>query len=194
VYHKTPLVILQDKKEAKHPFNTAIIAKLALEDCRITTDLSFPSSILDNYPNKRPLLLFPSIDLSGSAAYEKNKPIVQSAPSSDFIQYFSPANRQLATKIRCSEQIEDSDFVLIVIDATWRKAKRIYLEHVWLQKLQKLDISPQQRSAYQIRNAKQEAFLSTIESIGYALSYLEKNFNQKALLKPFEKMVQMHLR
>jgi DTW domain-containing protein YfiP len=200
VYHKTPVLILQDKKEAKHPFNTAVIATLALNVCQITTEQPFPETVLSRYPNRQPLLLFPNIDLSGSAAYLKNKPVIEA----DFLLLDEhnncSANKPTDSIIDCRDGKIDSiergehDFVLVVIDASWRKAKRIYLEHEWLQSLTKLDIKPEQRSAYQIRQTKQDSFLSTIESIGLALGYLEPDFDQNKLLKPFEKMVQFHAR
>lgn len=59
---------------------------------------------------------------------------------------------------------------LIVLDGTWAKAKRMYKENHWLKLLPHIRLDIQELSLYaEVRHQPKAAFLSTIESIVYAL-------------------------
>ena len=78
---------------------------------------------------------------------------------------------------------------LIIIDASWRKSKKILHLHPRLQTLPRINLTGGLTSNYQIRKTSIENGLSTIESIVEAMQILEPETDYRAMLKPFEKMV-----
>ncbi|XP_044473708.1 uncharacterized protein LOC123202054 [Mangifera indica] len=80
---------------------------------------------------------------------------------------------------------------LIVLDGTWAKAKRIYNENPWLKLLPHLKLDLDKLSLYsEVRHQPRAGYLSTIESIVYALQALGENADQlNNLLDVFESMV-----
>ncbi|CAL0307408.1 unnamed protein product [Lupinus luteus] len=81
---------------------------------------------------------------------------------------------------------------LIVLDGTWAKAKRVYSENPWLNILPHLKLEVNETSLYSdVRQQPKAGYLSTIESIVYALKALgEKNHEGlDNLLDTFESMV-----
>lgn len=90
--------------------------------------------------------------------------------------------------------VGDIDFEvkhLIVLDGTWRKAKRMYAENPWLQLLPHLRLDLEKVSLYaEVRRQPRAGYLSTIESIVYALKAVGKNVNGlDNLLDVFASMV-----
>lgn len=80
---------------------------------------------------------------------------------------------------------------LIVIDATWKKAKKILHLNPALQSLPRMSFTRQNESEYEIRKTSIADGLATIESIAEALQQLAPETPTKALLKPFHKMVSL---
>ncbi len=78
---------------------------------------------------------------------------------------------------------------LIVIDATWKKSKKILHLNPSLQKIPRVNLGDSLESNYSIRKTSISNGLSTIESITKAMLILENNRDFLQLLKPFEKMV-----
>lgn len=80
---------------------------------------------------------------------------------------------------------------LIVLDGTWRKARRMYCENPWLQMLPHLRLDVEKMSLYgEVRQQPKVGYLSTIESIVYALKALGNNLEGlDNLLDVFESMV-----
>ena len=78
---------------------------------------------------------------------------------------------------------------LIVIDATWRKAKRILHLNPLLQNLPRVSLSGTQKSEYQIRTSSIDDGLSTIESLMFGLAQLDETTNYQVLKQPFARMV-----
>lgn len=80
---------------------------------------------------------------------------------------------------------------LIVLDGTWSKAKRIYKENPWLKLLPHLKLELDKASLYsEVRQQPKAGYLSTIESIVYALKALRDNSKElDNLLDVFESMV-----
>jgi DTW domain-containing protein YfiP len=58
---------------------------------------------------------------------------------------------------------------LILIDASWRKAKRILHRNSWLQALPRLDLKPDQGSDYRLRKVPAPDALSTVEAVAEVL-------------------------
>lgn len=80
---------------------------------------------------------------------------------------------------------------LIVLDGTWAKAKRIYSENPWLNVLPHLKLEVNEMSLYSdVRQQPKAGYLSTIESIVFALKALGENHKGlNNLLDTFESMV-----
>jgi len=83
---------------------------------------------------------------------------------------------------------------LIVIDGTWRKAKKIWELQPLFEKLQCLKLTNEQISNYRIRKAPKDGYLSTIESIVYALRALEgRRQAYQPLIDLFTEMVDFQI-
>ncbi|PRQ31772.1 hypothetical protein RchiOBHm_Chr5g0039141 [Rosa chinensis] len=80
---------------------------------------------------------------------------------------------------------------LIVLDGTWSKAKRMYVENPWLKLLPHLRLDMDKLSLYnEVRVQPKPGFLSTIESIVYALKAVgDSPEGLDNLLDVFESMV-----
>lgn len=63
---------------------------------------------------------------------------------------------------------------LIVLDGTWRKAKRFYLSNEWLQACPTVCLSDSYKSLYSIRKTTVTNGLSTLEAIAYSLNEIEQ--------------------
>ncbi|MFD2166943.1 tRNA-uridine aminocarboxypropyltransferase [Thalassotalea euphylliae] len=75
---------------------------------------------------------------------------------------------------------------LIVVDATWRKAFKMYQISSALQNLPAVTLPKGLQGNYAIRKTKKENALSTLEACCYALSVIEQNENKyHSLLKSF---------
>jgi len=83
---------------------------------------------------------------------------------------------------------------LIVIDATWRKAKKIWSLSSNLHQLQTVRLSDDYISRYRIRKVPADGYLSTVEAIAYCLTELE-NEPQKYLpmLKLFDQLIDQQI-
>lgn len=81
---------------------------------------------------------------------------------------------------------------LVVLDGTWKKARRIYCENPWLQLLPHLKLELGRESLYsEVRHQPKAGCLSTIESIVCALKGLGKDMEGlDELLDVFEGMVE----
>ncbi|CAJ1971383.1 unnamed protein product [Sphenostylis stenocarpa] len=80
---------------------------------------------------------------------------------------------------------------LIVLDGTWAKAKRIYSENPWLNVLPHVKLEVNETSLYsEVRHQPKAGYLSTIESIVFALKAVGENHEGlDGLLDTFESMV-----
>ena len=76
----------------------------------------------------------------------------------------------------------------MVIDASWKKSKKILFLNPALQSLPRIGLTDLATSQYQIRSTSQTDGVSTIEAIYYALSELEDQ-PVNDLLLPFLTMV-----
>lgn len=90
------------------------------------------------------------------------------------------------------EAIEFEVKNLIVLDGTWAKAKRMYNENPWLKLLPHVKLDIDKLSLYnEVRHQPRAGYLSTIESIVYALKAFGENSDKlDDLLHLFESMVE----
>ncbi len=83
---------------------------------------------------------------------------------------------------------------LIIIDATWRKASRIWQLNPQLHSLKALTFADDAQSEYRIRKAPEKGYLSTVECIVKALRCLEGDKNSyQSLLELFRQMIDFQI-
>ena len=96
------------------------------------------------------------------------------------------------SKMGINNDVKDHPSHLIVLDGTWPKARRIYFNNPWLQKIPHYKLSPSSVSLYAgVRKEPKPECLSTIESIVFALKALEpETLGLDGLLEVFDSMVE----
>lgn len=164
IANQIKVLIIQHPLEQKHPFNTGRMAHLCLKNSELIVAEKFSISQLDDILATPSTLLYPSLAwLPSPSILDKSK------------------TPQGATTMQ----------QIIVLDATWRKSKKILHLNPQLQNLPRLSLKGNLQSNYQIRKTTQVDGLSTIESIIKAMNYLEPKQDFQPMLKPFEKMIEL---
>lgn len=149
------LCILQHANEAQHAKNTAILLQLSLSACNTlvsSREETFDDETLQEalYKGGRiPILLYPPYDESDAR--------IEPPPALPSIEQSSLDNLRL-----------------VVIDATWRKSRKLLYLHPQLQHLPRWSVLSSNPSIYKIRKADSENQLSTLEASCYALGQLEE--------------------
>ncbi len=82
---------------------------------------------------------------------------------------------------------------LLMIDGTWRKAKKIFLLSKNLQALPAIRLNPEEKSEYRIRKSPTESALSTLEASVEALRILEPNLDTAPAITSFHKMIDFQI-
>lgn len=167
------MIVLQHPDEAKNPKGSAIIAELGLEQYMCWKGEDFNQhqrleSLLDESAGKT-AILYPE---EGAEWLEAEGTIAagQDKPWAD---------------------IEN----LIVIDGTWRKASKIWQINPRLHQLRRYRFREDMKSAYRIRKAPEQSYLSTVESIVYALRAIEDRPQVYAdLLDLFGEMIDFQIK
>lgn len=158
--------MLQHPDETRNPKGTAIIAELGLEQYACYRG--------ENFTQHQAL-----VDLLHKRQGE--------------IAMLYPA--QGATVLNRGEPAASLVKVLIMIDATWSKAKRIWELNPQLHRLPCYQCPSDVDSNYRIRKAPAEGQLSTIESIVWALGELEGSKERfRPMLELFTQMIDFHIK
>lgn len=96
-----------------------------------------------------------------------------------------------------SRPLESSSLDLVkdwlVIDGTWRKARRIFLGNPWLQTLPRYHFQQPPQSQYRIRKAPRRDSLSTAEAIGYLIHRLQPQLDVTPLHDAMAALVERQL-
>lgn len=163
--NRVKVLIIQHPLEEKHPFNTGRMAHLCLDNSELIVAEQLSDDALAKLLAPRSALLYPSLSWL--------PPVEQVEPG-------TPQAEQLAQ--------------LVVIDATWRKSKKMLHLHPLLQKLPRLSFEGELHSNYRIRQSSMENSLSTIESLAAALPLIDDKLDYSVLLQPFEKMIALQSR
>ncbi len=105
-----------------------------------------------------------------------------------------PADNSRAWRV--GEQAGSNEKVdtLIILDGTWRKAKKIWHLNPWLKQIPCVGLSHVPKSQYQIRSSSIEGGVSTLEAVIYACNYLKGNDEFSPLNKPFNAMIDMQIK
>lgn len=164
VANKTKVLIIQHPLEHKHPFNTGRMAHLCLSYSELIVTETLSAATLANILDTPSALLYPSLPWLPNTT-EIVTPQTRESPDNSTIQQ------------------------LIVIDATWKKSKKILHLHPALQTLPRLPLKGNLISNYQIRKTTVANGLSTLESIVMALNTMEPGGEFDAMLLPFGRMI-----
>lgn len=159
------LIILQHPTETKHPLNTVRIMKKSFKNITVLIGEDFSENS----------------ELNSLISNSKHN-VNLLYPDSDALILEKKSNNQ-------NQPITH----LIVIDGTWRKAKKIYLLSKNLHGLKTLKLIPQEKSDYRIRKSPNENALSTLEACAEALAYLEPALNTSSALFSFKTMIEMQI-
>lgn len=145
VAHATEVLILQHPLEVHHAKNTARLLHLSLARSQLMVGEVFDPTALAS--PRFTVLLYPP-DPPGVAAPKANAPC----------EWPNPEHLRL-----------------VVLDATWRKSRKMLHLNPWLRALPRLSLRDTGPSAYAIRKAHQPGQLSTLEATCAALAQLEGN-------------------
>lgn len=140
------VLILQHPMEVHHAKNTARLLHLSLSGSRLMVAEQFEQAALQQAlsGDALNLLLYPQAE--------------QPVPS---LPVWSPTQRPHAGPVR-----------LVVLDATWRKSRKMLYLNPALQNLQRLSLDGAHHSRYVIRKAHKPGQLSTLEATCAALAQL----------------------
>lgn len=153
--NRVELLLLQDKTEAANTKNTAGLLQSSLRNSHIyllDADEAIDESTLNSLlykGSKYPILLYP--------------------PTTDAIALGMDTPEVLPP----DDQLIPDQLRLVVIDATWRKSRKVLYLNRPLQKLARLNLENTPDSLYLIRKADRKNQLSTLEASCYALRQLE---------------------
>ncbi|MGJ7914220.1 tRNA-uridine aminocarboxypropyltransferase [Massilia sp. LXY-6] len=158
---RVELLVLQHPLEVHNAKNSARLLHLCLPSSRLLVGETFPAPELDavlHADRRMPLLLYPQ--LPGEAAL--------GLPSPPCIE---PALLERPDKLR-----------LVLLDATWRKSRKMLYVNPSLQRLPRLALQDLPPSAYRIRKAHAPDQLSSLEAAAHALIQLEHRLEHYAPL------------
>ncbi len=157
VKHKTKITIIQCDKEGSNAKNTAKLLPFLSKNISIVTEQDIADSKLLS-------------ELS-----------IQSDETA--ILFPSLVAKSISTCVSNNFCFDH----LIVIDGTWKKAKKLFYTHPWLNDLSHVALSEAYISQYAIRKTSIDNGLSTLEAIAYAIEENEGVNNVD--ISPFFKLL-----
>ena len=162
VHNNTRIIILQHKNEIKNAKNTARLLTLCLNDIEL-------------------------IEATDSDGMHQLQSICETSPES--IALFFPSEHSVAfeTSYPVEPVAQNPIKHILFIDATWRKAKRLYLSHEYLQRIPSFHFEQAQQGKYRIRKTSIDNGLSTLEAVAYVLANTDTH-SVDPLYALFEKM------
>jgi len=156
VTHAVDVLILQHPLEVHNAKGSARLLHLSLPNSRMLTGEQFaPETLAELLADKHTVLLYP--DTPGDRSLGIAPP-----PPLDPAILLDPA--RLLSQLR-----------LVVLDATWRKSRKMLYLNPQLQQLPRLPLRDTPASHYLIRKAHAPDQLSTLEATCYALMQLEQD-------------------
>lgn len=168
VASRTGVLILQHPMEVHHAKNSARLLHLSLPGSAIAVGEGFDDAELATLlaGPRRPVLLYPDTPGDASLGIAAPPPF-----DPDWLQLPEP-------------------LLLVVLDATWRKSRKMLYLNPALQRLPRLPLHGVPASHYRIRKAHAPDQLSTFEAVAYALGQIENNASQYAtLITAFDRFV-----
>jgi DTW domain-containing protein YfiP len=162
------VAILQHPSELKQPLATVPILKLCLKPLNVLVGEDFSEHA----------------ELQTLLAKHKNVHVLY--PSEDAKEWSLQGDYLSGSK---SAEVD----LLLVIDGTWRKAKRIWLSNPFLHSLPCVKLTGGPAGQYQVRSTTVEGGISTLEAVAQACNYLSKSHDFDELYKPFKAMINMQI-
>ena len=171
VVHAVEVLLLQHPLEVHNAKGSARLLHLSLPNSRLLTGEHFaPDTLAALLAGKHNVLLYP--DTPGDRSLGIAPP-----PALDPATLLDPAQLRL-----------------VVLDATWRKSRKMLYLHPLLQQLPRLPLRDTPASHYLIRKAHAPDQLSTLEAACYALMQLEQGAERFApLITAFDGFVAQQL-
>jgi DTW domain-containing protein YfiP len=105
-----------------------------------------------------------------------------------------PVNNCALWTVGQRAQPQEKIDTLIVLDGTWRKAKKIWYLNEWLQNLPAVKLAGTPPSQYRIRSSSVAGGVSTLEAIALACNYIEGSTRFAQLCVPFNAMIDMQIK
>lgn len=143
--HKTAIIVLQHPSEVKNAKNTVRLLELISPNCKT---------------------------IVGETEQHFAELRLQIMQQPEHYALLFPDERALNLQQDKSSSVDFK--YLLVIDGTWKKAKKILFQNPWLNDVVKVSFDQEYESQYQIRASKVQGGLSTIEAVAFALEHLEK--------------------
>ena len=165
------VIVLQHPDEVKNAKGSAVIAKLCLEHYQCWQGEDF------------------------SLHHEINQLI---ATSSDKICVLYPSESSVLIEDclhnNTGANINNIEYV-IFIDATWRKAKKIWQLSKNLHHLTTVKLDVANQSNYRIRKVPADGYLSTVEAITNCLAYIDQDLEKyQPMLDLFDEMIDYQIK
>ena len=192
INNQSRIIVIQDKAEGKNAKNTVRLLALCLQNIEIvqSDDEQAMSSLQEKclqYPQAFSVF-FPSANSrSFESGFESDAKTELLNKLENNIGHKIENNVDRSASLASGNKPKEQVNSLIFIDGTWRKAKRIYLSHDYLQNLSSFHFEEQLISHYRIRKTRIENGMSTLEAVAYVLSKAE-NTPVHALYALLEKM------
>lgn len=158
------LIVLQHPTESKHPLNTVRIMKKSFKEMTVLVGEDFSNDLILNT-----LLCDPKNECALLYPGDEAKVLNADAPSQEITH-------------------------LILLDGTWRKAKKIFMLSKNLHTIPSIKLAPETTSDYRIRKAPSDQSLSTLEASTMALQFLEPTLDTSAAILSFQKMVDLQIK
>jgi DTW domain-containing protein YfiP len=177
VSHATEVLVLQHPLEVDHAKNTARLLHLSLSNGHLLVGevWSEQAVLTAGLTPKATLLLYPR-----SAAVSDDECMADGVAGCD----------EAAPELL----MPSADLRLVVLDATWRKSRKMLHLSPWLQSLPRLSLDDVPASRYAIRKAHLPGQLSTLEATCVALAQLEGDAQRfQPLLQAFDGFVAQQL-
>ena len=155
----TEVLILQHPLEVGHAKNTAGLLHMSLHNSRVVVGEVVDAHTLQSH-------------------MQEPKYTVLLYPPTDYADHCTPA------PLDAGQLADPAGVRLVVLDATWRKSRKMLHQSPWLQSLPRLALQNVPASLYGIRKAHRPGQLSTLEATCAALAQLQGNAS------PYEPLLQ----
>ena len=172
ISNSIPLLIIQHPLELTHPKGSGRLLQLSLQQSSLISGETFDENDLRAalFADDAEAALAETVLLYPDTSLDQSEDAVQEP------LHFWPDD--------CRPQR------LVVIDATWRKSRKILYANPLLQKLPRLSLTDVETGSYRIRKAHREGQLSTLEASVLALSRWDGAAAYAPLLSAFSGLMQ----
>lgn len=166
--------VVQDPKETRHALGTVKIAHQGLQNFTVLPvtpgEVEAGSKLLNTALPDSAVLVYPGVDA---------------------INIASCASTRVSGARPDETMVNIPNVSLVFIDATWRRSKRILLEHPVLQQLPRYQLTQVSSPRYRLRKAPDSDALSTLEAVVEMLVHLDpaRCDNYRRLLAAMDQMV-----